>query len=76
MSDINELKKSIQKTERILVTYNDIDHNPVYVITEHIRTGESYLYKVLKTKLNKIATSDIPYFDEPEKFLEKERNKI
>lgn len=70
-----ELLRLIPDKEKIVVTYGDIEHNIIYVVTENIRTGMGVLYKVLNKKLKKIESSDTPYFDEPEKFLEKERKK-
>lgn len=73
--DIKEIMKLLPTTEKILVNYGDHNHNIKYVVTENVRTGDGYLYKVFKGTLRKIDTSDVPYFEEPEKFLKKEIDK-
>lgn len=73
--DIKEIIKILPPTEKILVNYSDHNHELKYIVTENIRTGDGYLYKIVKGKLKKIDTSDIPYFEEPENFLRKEIEK-
>lgn len=70
--DIKKLIKLFPETERIVVQYADTEGKIIYIITETKRTGEGNLYKLQNNnKYKKIKTSDIPYFEEPEKFLKK-----
>lgn len=67
--DIKKLIKLFPETERVVIQYANTNGEIIYVVTETKRTGEGNLYKLHNNKYKKIKTSDIPYFEEPEKFL-------